>query len=65
MYMVMLRNYTFLGLAVWQGKIGFLYNSHSRDRMTWDENEPYYLGDLHLLNIALFAKQFLKLNSGN
>ena len=59
MYMVMLGNYTFLGLAVWQGTQPiFSLTFHARDRMTWDGNESYYLGDLHLLNIALFPKQF-------
>ena len=53
--MVILGYYTFLGLAVWQGNKSVSYITfHSRDRMTWDENTPYYLGDLHLLNIALF-----------
>ena len=64
--MVILGNYIFLGRAVWQGKKSVSYITvHSADRMTWDENESYYLGDLHLLNQALFSKQFLKLNSGN
>ena len=59
MYMVMLGNYTFSGLAVWQGNKSVSYITfHSRDRMTWDENESYYLGDLHLLNIAICSKQF-------
>ena len=59
LYLVMLGNYTFLGLAIWQGKKSVSYISfHSADRMTWDENESYYLGDLHLLNQALFSKQF-------
>ena len=31
---------------------------HSADRMTWDENESYYLGDLHLLDIAFVSKLF-------
>ena len=57
--MVMLGNYTFLGLAVWQGKKSVSYITfHSRNRMTWDENTPYNLGDLHLLNQALFSNQF-------
>ena len=37
---------------------------HSRDRMTWDENTPYYLGDLHLLNIAFFVRSILKVEFG-
>ena len=54
--MVMLGNYTFLGLA---GKKSVSYISfHSRDRMTWDENTPYYLGDLHLLSNARFSDKF-------
>ena len=61
MYMVMLGNYTFLGLAVWQRKQSVSYITfHSRDRMTWDGKEPYYLGDLHLLNNYIFARSFLK-----
>ena len=52
---------TFLGLAIWQGKTCVYYTTfHSLDRMTWDENGSYYLGDLHLLNQALFVKAILK-----
>ena len=59
LYLVMLGNYTFLGLAIWQGTKSVYYITfHSADRMTWDENGSYYLGDLHLLNQALFSKQF-------
>ena len=59
MYMVMLGNYTLLGLAVWQEKQFVYYITfHSLDRMTCQKKEPYYLGDLHLLSNALFAKQF-------
>ena len=64
--MVMLGNYIFLGLAVWQGKKSVYYITfHSLDRMTWDENGSYYLDDLHLLNQALFPKQLKKLDYGN
>ena len=55
MYMVMLGNYTFVGLAVWQGKKSVYYISfHPRDRMSWKFDESYYLGDQHLLNNAFF-----------
>ena len=57
---------TFLGHAIWQGKKSiYCITFHSLDRMTWDENGSYYLGDLHLLKKALVSKQFQKLNSGN
>ena len=57
--MVMLGNYTFLGLAIWQGKNSVYYITfHPLDRMTWDENESYYVGDAHLLSNALFSDQF-------
>ena len=60
MYMVMLGNYTFLGLVTWQGKQSVYYIAfHPRDRMTWDEDESYYLGDLHLPNIV-FPKTIFK-----
>ena len=57
--MGMLIQTLFLGLAISQGKKSVYYITfHSLDRMTWDENGSYYLGKLHLLNQALFSKQF-------
>ena len=54
MYMFMLGHYTFWVLPFGTKKSVSYISVHSADRMTWDENESYYLGDLHLMNIVFF-----------